>query len=159
MQVVPIPDVSGLRTTGRVASSVVRSSLPLSTSTSKNKVERIAIASILLHHYLAHEKSGITFVTNDQVQSGVQVDFATELADSKTASLQDVVNLLEDKKRPIEQDGKTKQGPIAAAALIQGTAQEGEGYLNNGQVRTRADVQGERSLSDRILCLENRHRS
>lgn len=133
MQVVPVPDVSGLRTTARDASCVVRCTLPLSVSLTSS--ERIAIAAILLHHYLAHEKAGITFVTNDQQH--VQVDFNTQLEDYNTASLQDVERLIEQTKQTRSKDDAGQQdAPIAAAALIHGCMEEADAYLKHGQVGT-----------------------
>ncbi|KDN40599.1 acetyl-CoA synthetase-like protein [Tilletiaria anomala UBC 951] len=162
MNVVPFPDVSGLRSTNRDRSDVVVAQRDLGLLPSRFLVEGkpdakpqvtvTALFAILLHHYLAHENSGITFLRSSATsgQDGghpdakwmpLEVNLTAELADGgRHATVSDIQSLLKEKilhvcKEPEKSEQALARKHAACAALsIGGHADDLRHLVSGGKV-------------------------
>jgi hypothetical protein len=92
MPFVPFPDMSGLRSTGRDAKAVIKVETKIP-SENQDGQRWLALLSIIAHHYLAHEKAGITFICPAQSE-GHWKQVSLELGEQEDITFQQVVELV-----------------------------------------------------------------
>ncbi len=169
MQVLPFPDVSGLRSTGaavhRPASAVLSAELPLPSSAHAiagarepegTEVLQTKLA-VLLHHYLAHEKSGVSFLVPsasshpEQEKTAwkrVHLDFAAAFPSPSSASESAAAGPSGEQLRELVRRSIAEAEPYSDEEEQEKTAGESEGESKAKLVATAAFLVGSSANAD-----------